>query len=58
MWVSEVIEVCPDESDPGKLPYSCQFIDYARMLCVFTLDGGIHFYRIPEPVIDLDQINK
>jgi hypothetical protein len=58
LTLTHTIEIAVDESDPNKLPYTCQFEDYGRLLFVCTYDGSIHLYRIPEVKIDLDEINR
>jgi hypothetical protein len=50
--------VATDDSDPNKLPFSCEFSDYGRLLFVYTYDGSILLYKIPEVPIDLNEINK
>jgi hypothetical protein len=40
------------------LPYACQWEDYSRLLFVFTLNGSILLYRIPEMNLDLEAINR
>ena len=52
------IVVTEANDDPGKLPYSCQWEEYSRLLFVFTHDGSILLYRIPELILDLDSINR
>lgn len=56
--LAQQIEVATDESNPNKLPFNCQFDDYGRLLFVFTYEGNIILFRIPEVAIDLDEINK
>jgi hypothetical protein len=52
------VEVALDDSDPNKLPYSCEFTDYGRLLLVYTYDGSILLYKVPEVPFDLEEINR
>lgn len=52
------IEVAVDDSDPNKLPYGCEFTDYGRLLFVYTYDGSIFLYKVPEVPFDLEEINR
>ena len=58
LQLTQEVIVAPDSSHPGKLPYTCEWADYSRLLLVYTYDGSILMYRIPELVLDIDAINR
>lgn len=55
--ITHEIEVSK-EGEVGKLPYSCRWDDYCRLLLVFTFDGTILLFRVPELQLDLEAINR